>query len=404
MEGILSDINYQMQTIADHAIKTAKDKFGQDLDYSEQSIAKLDTILMQVYSHFSNQIQTEELLKAINDAAVIWGSFLGEYMCRKWGGSWMIKGTEHLISILNIEFSPISFIYQKITNHPEYSVEIFLFETKKVIYLSVINPQPAQSMPDNVGQPEKEIPLILPTKKIAFGKLFRSIMAIGAALLFIIIFGYIGYINMNRGRIAIMGLIAAKPTETILVATETASATARVYSTNTQIPTITTLPTYTPKPTYTSRPTYTPKPTFTKTITSTPTLTQTPITPTRTFIPPTKTPEPPTQPPPPPPPTATIAVPVVLESCDIDPSSVPININTSIRFIVHFSGNSAGYGFDAALDPGDFPGQSGCGGVDTDGDGRAYCNGSSGELPEFTTVSVTFSTSVGECVASYGSK
>ena len=82
---------------------------------------------------------------------------------------------------------------------------------------------------------------------------------------------------------------------------------------------------------------------------------------------------------------------------------MPININTTIRLIVHFSGNSAGYGFDTAMDPGDYAGQSGCSGVDTDGDGRAYCNGLSGELPEFATVNVTFSSSVGECVASYGS-
>ena len=199
-----------------------------------------------------------------------------------------------------------------------------------------------------------------------------------------------------------MVFLHPKASETAELPTETASATATLFSTNTHIPTITTLPTYTPKPTYTLQPSYTPKPTSTKTVTSTPTLTQTPITPTRTFVPPTKTPEAPTEPPPPPPPTATIPVPVVLESCGVDPSSVPININTTIRLIVHFSGNSAGYGFDTTMDPSGF-GESGCSGVDNDGDGRAYCNGSSGALPAGTTVNVTFTSSVGECVASYGS-
>lgn len=41
----------------------------------------------------------------------------------KWGGTWMLKGSEELLSITNIEFSPISFVFQKITRHPEYSVE-----------------------------------------------------------------------------------------------------------------------------------------------------------------------------------------------------------------------------------------------------------------------------------------
>jgi hypothetical protein len=79
---------------------------------------------------------------------------------------------------------------------------------------------------------------------------------------------------------------------------------------------------------------------------------------------------------------------------------VPVNTNVGIAFIAHFSGNSNGYGFDTSFDS-DYPGQSGCSGVDSNGDGLAYCDGSSGELPASATVYVTFSSSVGECVASY---
>jgi hypothetical protein len=194
------------------------------------------------------------------------------------------------------------------------------------------------------------------------------------------------------------------PTPTSLV--ETTIVTPTFYAKNTQIPTMTTLPTYTPKPTYTLPATYTPFPTSTKKPTLTPSITPTPL-PTQTRTPtskpfiPTETKVPPTEKPAP---TPTFPEPVVLESCDIDPSAVPININTGIRLIVHFSGHSAGYGFDTALDPDGFAGQSGCSGVDNDGDGRAYCSGSSGELPESTTVYVTFSSSAGECVASYSSQ
>lgn len=401
----MSDINYHLQQIADLAIRSAKEGFGQELDYSEQSIAKLDNILMQIYSNFTNHPQNDETIKAVNDTAALWGSYLGEYMCRKWGGSWVDKGSEQVVSILNIEFSPISFIYQKLTSHPEYSVEIYLFETKKIIYLSVINPQPAQAMQDNTGQPGKVVPrsVLESTKRVVLDKRFLVIPPAIVVLFFVIFSGYFGFVNINKSGIAAFGFFAPKASETVELPTKTASAFATTYSTNTQQPTMTTLPTYTPKPTYTLQPSDTAKPTSTKTVTSTPTLTQTPITPTRTFIPPTKTPEPPTEPPPPPPPTATIPVPVVLESCGVDPSSVPIDINTTIRLIVQFSGDSAGYGFDTAMDPGGFDGQSGCSGVDNDGDGRAYCNGSSGVLPAGTTINVTFTSSAGECVASYGS-
>jgi len=189
----LSDINYQIQQKADLAIKSAKDSFGQELDYSEQSIAMLDNILMQIYSSQSNLPKNDETNNTINDTAALWGSFLGEYMCRKWGGSWILKGSERLITILNIEFSPISFIYQKLTSHPEYSVEIYLFETKKIIYLSVINPKPSQSMPDNVGQPENAIPISVfqSTKKVALDKRFLVIPPAVVVLFLVIFSGYI---------------------------------------------------------------------------------------------------------------------------------------------------------------------------------------------------------------------
>jgi hypothetical protein len=80
---------------------------------------------------------------------------------------------------------------------------------------------------------------------------------------------------------------------------------------------------------------------------------------------------------------------------------VPVGNNVAITFYVHFSSNSLGYGFDAVLDS--TYGQSGCKGIDTDGDGMAYCSGSSGYLPPATTVSVTFKSIAGNCIASYRS-
>jgi hypothetical protein len=92
--------------------------------------------------------------------------------------------------------------------------------------------------------------------------------------------------------------------------------------------------------------------------------------------------------------------PVVLISCIIDPSTVPVGTNVTITFIAHFS--APGYGFQAVVDSN--YGQSGCSGTDVDGDGMAYCDGSSGVLPVSATVNVTFTSSVGDCVASYSSR
>jgi hypothetical protein len=44
-EGSLPDINDEMKITADYAIKASKERFKQELDFSEKSIAQLDIIL-----------------------------------------------------------------------------------------------------------------------------------------------------------------------------------------------------------------------------------------------------------------------------------------------------------------------------------------------------------------------
>jgi hypothetical protein len=41
----MSDIKDEMKATADNAMKIAKEKFGQDLEYSDQSIEKLEDSL-----------------------------------------------------------------------------------------------------------------------------------------------------------------------------------------------------------------------------------------------------------------------------------------------------------------------------------------------------------------------
>ncbi len=50
-------------------------------------------------------------------------------------------------------------------------------ETKKLIYLSVINPQQAQYLSENTGQPEKEISTKQSLKTVLFDKRLMYILA-----------------------------------------------------------------------------------------------------------------------------------------------------------------------------------------------------------------------------------
>jgi hypothetical protein len=422
MEGIMSDVYKEMKTTADYAIKEAKERFRLELDFSEQSISKLEKILDQIYWVFFNHTKGEWEDGAILNTATIWGSYLGEYMRLKWGGTWILKGSDPLLSIINNEFSPISLVYQMITSHPEYSLENYLNETKSIIYTSVINPQQSRYPSENISQLIKQISNKQSIKPVIIDKHLLFTLAGIVGLLLITLASIIGYKIIKAGSISVIGSIASATSSNTNIPLEKTLVTPTPYSTNT--PTVTLVPTYTPKPTITPRASYTPYPTYTQIATLTPTETQKPFVPTSSRAPtksptsvpynPTATHIPSTELPPPtatelpsptatelPPPTATEPEPVVIESCEIDPSTVPAGYNVTITFIVYFS--VPGYGFDALIHP-DYPGQSGCRGIDNDGDSIAYCDGSSGLLPDSTKINVTFRSSVGDCIASYSSR
>jgi hypothetical protein len=405
----MSDINDEMKVAANYAIKSAKEKYGQELDFSELSIDKLENLLGQIYQTFSNNTNYEETNNIISETAIFWGSYLGEYMCLKWGGTWTLIGSDRLVSIRNILFSPIRFIHKKITSNPEYSVENYLIGTKRLIDNSVNNPQESQYLSENIDQPSKQISSKQSKIPVKIDKRLLFTLAGIGGILVVIVACIIGYTMIKSGGISAFGSIASATSSNTNIPIEKTLLTATSYSTNTPYPTVTPLPTYTPIPTYTQSPSFTPSLTFTQIATLTPTETQKPLPPTSTQAPvmsPTSVPVIPTntrvQPTVLPPPTATQPPPIVIESCEINPSTVPIGYNVPIIFIVHFSSPSSGYGFETVIDL-IYSGQSGCSGIDNDGDGMAYCDGSSGILPESTTVNVTFRSSVGDCVASYSS-
>ena len=404
----MSDLNDEMKSTADYAIKAAKERFGQELDFSEQSIEKFENLLVQIYQTFSRNGKDEEASNVISDTATLWGSYLGEYMRLKWGGTWIDKGSDHLVSIINIEFSPISMVYQKITSHPEYTVENYLVETKKLIYTSVIHPQQTKKLTESIGQPQNQISGEQSKKLIDKHWLF-ILAGIGGLLIITAAF-IIGYSLIKNGSILPFGLFATATRSNMEIPIVETLDTPTPYFTDTPYLTATLLPTYTPRPTITTRPSLTPSPTYTPILTLMPTGTQPTLvlkktlapkmSPTSGVVNPPNTPIPPTNIPPPPP---TQPPPVIVESCEVNPSTVPPGFNVPITFIARFSTNIPGYGFTAEINL-IYPGQSGCSATDTDGDGMAFCDGSSGMLPDATTINVTFRTSVGDCVASYTSR
>lgn len=424
----MSNINDEMKAHAEDAIKAAKLRFGLELDYSEQSIGKLENLLGLVYWGFYNNARDEGERGVIYNAAVIWGSYLGEYMRLKWGGTWILKDSDKIVSIKNMGFSPIRFVFEKITSHPEYSLKNYLEKLESKIISAPIIPQQSQDLSENIGQLEKQVPIKQPKKTIIIDKhLSFTLAGIGIRLL-LVVACIVGYIFIQKGSDTFFGLMALPTGSSSKIPVENILGTATSYSINIQDQTFT--PSFTPYLTNTQLATLMPAETQkpidpTQTQAPFPSPTPIPVYHTNTPIPPTKRPRPTATkvPPPtatelpqptatelPPPtatelplPTATESIPIIVDSCNIDPSTVPVDKSVTITFIVHFSPPTPGMGFKTVFDS-TYPGQKGCEGIDSDGDGMAYCDGSSGTIPGSTTVYVTFKTAVGNCVASYSSR
>jgi hypothetical protein len=198
----MNNVNDEMKATADYAIKSAKERFGQDLDLSEQSISKLDNLLTQAYQSLSSRVKDEKTNLAISKTSNIWGAYLGEIIRHKLGGSWVLKGSERLIAIKGFEFSPIGFVFQKVTNHPEFSVKEFIAEaSKKISTLQVEQPQP-QKTPEFANPSSEQVPVnkqensVMIDKKVIF-----ALAGIGGVLLIAVIC-VVGFFLLNGGGIS----------------------------------------------------------------------------------------------------------------------------------------------------------------------------------------------------------
>jgi hypothetical protein len=416
----MAEINEQMKELADYAIKSARERYHKDLDFSEQSLIILDNILYKIYWGFSGRTDNGGEDSLAYNTALIWGSYLGEYIILKWGGKWTQKGSEQLIEINNLKFSPVKFVYQKISEHPDTSVEDYINDAKGMIYTSVVNRQAKQEIKEKKEPireqltvkasegPIREQLTVKPSKKPVRIEQ-RTIYLIGGIIgALIIIAGCItGYTLVKSG-----GLPAFAPPEQA-TSTNTSTSTGALLSptflpTDTPIPTATLLPTYTPLPTDTPIPTFTPSLTSTEIPSSTPTDTQTPFIPTntprptytRTYTPVPPTPKPTTVPPTPTnsPPTNTQPPPPTIKSCGVNPSSINWGEPTTLTFRVEFS--APGYGINGISFQKSFPGQAGCS-VGGGGDTTVSCQGNSGMVSPATKVDVTIQTPLGDCATSY---
>lgn len=87
-------ISEMMEEYAAEAVRMASE-FSVKLDYSESSLESLEQILAQVSAQLPGialtQSNSNSLQQEIENAARVWGGYLGETIRRLWGGEWDVE-------------------------------------------------------------------------------------------------------------------------------------------------------------------------------------------------------------------------------------------------------------------------------------------------------------------------
>lgn len=97
---------------AEQAVETARE-FSARLDYSEQSVMALETILAR--------LAAEPLAQDVAEVCKMWGSYLGEVVRRRFGGEWTIEtypGKQFATLTLNVagnKLFPTMKIHRRLT-------------------------------------------------------------------------------------------------------------------------------------------------------------------------------------------------------------------------------------------------------------------------------------------------
>ena len=120
-------------------------------------------MLQQAYEQYSSQVSGKNISEeAVQKTANIWGSYLGELMRHKWGGEWVISGTEAKLTIRGKSYSPIQQVFQRIMIGQQYDTEKYFANIasemdRETIYGSLLAEAPTSSSDEPAAQAEPPV-------------------------------------------------------------------------------------------------------------------------------------------------------------------------------------------------------------------------------------------------------
>ncbi len=129
--------------LAQAAVYLAREQFEIDLDFSEDSLQQVETILDGYYKILPKGVMRTlgQILKRgpsqeeIQRMAMVWGAYIGEVIRRHWGGEWTTESNAPVGAVLTlrvheIEMFPPAKAYKRLTNGPEDNIW-FYYEVLK---------------------------------------------------------------------------------------------------------------------------------------------------------------------------------------------------------------------------------------------------------------------------------
>jgi len=123
-------LNKLMRDSADDAIKTSKEEFGIELDFSSKSISLIDTIISKFLDIYNDQALED---KAVFTICNIYGAYIGEVFRKLAGGQWQYNLQDEEAPSIMLMYQDKTFAfagicYERLVNDNTVSVERYFTE------------------------------------------------------------------------------------------------------------------------------------------------------------------------------------------------------------------------------------------------------------------------------------
>jgi len=123
-------LNQLMRESADDAIKTSKEEFAIELDFSPESIALVDTVILKFLDTYNDQALED---KAVFTICNIYGAYIGETFRKLAGGQWQYNLQDEEAPSIMLMYQEKTFAfagicYERLVNDSSVSVQRYFNE------------------------------------------------------------------------------------------------------------------------------------------------------------------------------------------------------------------------------------------------------------------------------------